>query len=474
MKWGIFLTLFLQGCLLYGSSWVSGNHETEFANYYLGVSGPDKDRNSALNTALSNALEKAGIERSSIYIESFRSNMSKSSTIQKVGGARTSISGNSNSESFGETKKRFSSTIDKITLVEEYWDGSIGYALIRIPKTGFDSFNFHDWNIRENRKRKLVGGIKSAVLPGWGSFYQQKPMRGTFFLLSTLASASYIYTAYSNYNNSIDLMNVSVIGSDKNRFFKEAQGYSREYNIGLISLSAVYLWNVLDPILFPGEYRDYFYLKRRYNKSELTAQSQKRYNDIVSLSSWQDELIELKFVKIETNPLGYFLESTDILSQIMPKWYFGTYETDFDSLLFVETGFSVGLAFADANILGIHPFVGVEGSYLLGSMTIEFSDAIMEQYDQGYGLVENKVFSENFGYRFNMGVQRWFGRLKLFMGTSISPEYDLDWSLNVYTGENDTEGNKEADSIEIDANTLGISPMKYGGSNFFIGLSFGY
>ena len=454
---------------------MSGNYETEFAKYYLGISGPDKDRNSALNTALSNALEKAGVESSSIYIESVRKNISNSTTQQKVGDWRTSITGNSNSETFGETKKRFSSTIDKITLVEEYWDGNIGYALIRIPKTGYDSFNFHDWNVRENRKRKLMGGVRSAVLPGWGSFYQEKPMRGTFFLLSTLASAGYIYTAYSNYNNSIDLMNKSVIGSDKNRFFDEATGYSRDYNIGIISLSTLYLWSVLDPIIFPGEYRDYFYLKHRYNSSSRSVLNQQRYSDVISVSNWYDSAAETEVYKLEMDPLSFFLRDSDIPAAFIPKAYLIYYEPSKDSsALMTEFGVSLRIAMPKSNFIGIHPYAGIGASFFYATQEVNDFDIVAEQYDLGYGADGSGIYNMNLLVRVESGLQCWLGPFKLFGGFNFTAEQTANsWFIDMYDGGYTEAGDPTSKAVKIDADQIGVKSIKYGGSSILMGLSFG-
>ncbi len=456
---------------------MSGNHETEFAKYYLGISGPDKDRNSALNTALSNALEKAGVESSSIYIESVRKNISNSTTQQKVGDWRTSITGNSNSETFGETKKRFSSTIDKITLVEEYWDGNIGYALIRIPKTGYDSFNFHDWNVRENRKRKLMGGVRSAVLPGWGSFYQEKPFRGTMFLLGTIASAGIIYNSKNEYNRSINLMNSSIIGSDKQRFYDQSNKHLEEYNIGLISLSTIYVSSVLDPIIFPGEYRDYYYVKARRIKTSSFVSNKKR---MLTISIWFDPGMQVDLLKVDINPLGFFRHTTGI-SDIglweylsFPQLYAINFNFEQDEIQGFEFGISVQQLLVNSNFLGINPYITFDLGWQNFFQDWDGAEEFAQQYDLGRGLSSSTVKAYDVNYRIEVGLNRWIGRFNFFTGLSYRPEKSTEnWYVNVYNGETNEDGEEKTDHVYIDSTQLPYPEVKIGGTSYAVGISFG-
>ena len=454
---------------------MSGNHETEYAKYYLGISNPETERNSALNSALSNALEKAGIENSVIYIQSLRSSKSNSSTSQQVQDSKTSIWGNSTSEISGDIRKQFSSTINNVTLVEEYWDGKVGYALIRIPKAGRDFFDFHEWNNRENRKRKIMGGVKSAVLPGWGSFYQQKPIRGAFFLLGSIASAGYALNAYNGYVNAIDLMNSSVIGSDRTRFFNDSRDYAKQYNIGLISISSLYVWNILDPLLFPGDFRDYYYVRNNYAQAKSTPSGQTKYSSFLDLSKWHDGPMDTDVIKGQFDLLAAFRGAGELRHQWVPDGYLIMYNTFSDSVLIaLEAGIAWRFSFPNAQILGIHPYAGADIGHSIMTHSIENLEEISASYDMGYGIQGSSVDYQSFEYRFEMGVQRWFGPLKVFMGTTSAPETTINsWLLRVYNGKYSKDGSKEKEYVDIDSEILGIPELKYGGTAFIIGIALG-
>jgi len=477
MKWGLFFLLLFQSTNLFCTSWVSGNYETEFARYYLGISEPNGTRIVALNSALSLALEKAGIENASIHLQSVRNTHSSSQSTQLIKNSKKSFFGESNSVSTGNIGRKFSSKISNVVLMDEYWDGEVGFALIRIPKPGFESFNFLDWNERENFKRRWGSAARSVVIPGWGSFHQQKPLRGTLFILGTLASAGIIYNSQIEYNKSIDLMNNSIIGVDKQRFYDQSNKHLVTYNIGLISLSTLYIWNVLDPIVFPGKYRDYYYVKSRRLKRSSIVSSNKR---MLTYSKWHDPGLDIDLHKLDLNPLEFIFQKTQFTSigvweYFSPQIYGINYNFNQDVLQGFEFGVSFQQLLVKSNFKGLNPYVTFDLGWMNFFQNWDGDEEFASQYDLGRGLSSSTVNAYDFNYRIEVGVNRWIGMFNLFTGLSYRPEKTVDsWYVNAYNGETDDEGDKLTDHVWVDSEQLPYPEITFGGTTFVLGISLGF
>lgn len=459
--------------LCHGQTWINqGKIENEFAIYYVGTSHPMDERNRALDVALLKALGNAGLEKDRIIIN------------KQLNRKTSEISVNNSShltDIFEHAISASNKTIlDKITILEEYYDGEIGYVLIRIPKPGFETFDFQSWNEKQNRNRKLGGGLRSLALPGWGQFYQKKKIRGTFGIIGFLGSFAFVLSSASEYNKAITNMNNSILGEDKNRFYDESENFKNSYYTSIGLTTGFYLWSVLDSQLFPGEWQDYYY-KRNFSPSKL--RNQNKYYRTLVLSKGFNSPIQVEI----NNSFGDIKDFTTINSSsitlelykligiaYIPAFYISSYQTPSNILSIYEWGMAIHYPTGKKGILRLYPSMAID----MGSMSIsqdwDGKDDLINNYDLGYGFLDKKISNSQFSAKIEGGLHRWFGKIDLFLHLGYQlPMTFKKYELKAYDGGTNDSGNKTHDRIRILSEDLPYPSITVGGLYFSVGVSYG-
>lgn len=479
MRRDIFLLFFIPFCVSFGKTWISGNHQTEYANYYLGISEPNISRNDALNDALSNALERAGIEKSVINIESVRRTVTHSLSEQRINNNSRSTFGQSKSFSESEIDRQFSSQIQKMKIMEEYFDGELGYVLIRIPKQGYETFDFMDWNENENRKRKRGGLYRSLAFPGWGQFYQNKKLRGTLMVAGILGSGGLIATSLTQYNQAISNKNKSVTADDKIRFYDKSIKFRNLYYTGFGLAGTVYLLSLLDTYLFPGEWQDYYYRKSR---PSLTVQKQSKYTRILSVSTHNNIPIRADineaFGDEDISAINSIILTFNILPITRSSYdlsiFLLAFEKPSNYFSILEGGISFNFYSGQRSIFGFYPSASIEFGLIYIWQNWEEKDDLINSFDLGYGFQSEDVSSSNFTTRTEIGFHRWFGGLDVYVQFGYLFPITFDsFAVVAYDGGTDKKGNKTTESITIPPENLPYSSLEIGGLYFSLGISFG-
>lgn len=123
-------------------------------------------------------------------------------------------------------------------------------------------------DIRMVPKTRLKAGLRSLVIPGWGQMYSGQHTKG---LLITVGSAAAGLTAgllhvrfareRDQYNDFRDKFSATRSVTEREKmlaqlyhFQKDAYDSERDRNIGLGILAGVWLYNVLDAVLFFPDY----------------------------------------------------------------------------------------------------------------------------------------------------------------------------------------------------------------------------
>ena len=469
---------------LQAQSWIRiGNHETEYAKYYLGISNPNVSRNDAISDALSMALEKAGIEKSSIDIHSVRRLNTHSQTTKRINNSGGSLFGESTSKSTGSIGRKSFASVSNVSLMEEYYNGEIGYVLIRIPKPSYENFDFHSWNERQNRKRKWGAMARSIVFPGWGQFKQQKKIRGTTILLGFLGGGVLTVNSLAQYNQAIKNRNNSITADDKIRFYEESQTHKNLYYGGLALTSSFYIWNILDTQLFPGEWQDYY--KKKSSRPITNSNVSNRLYRAIVISSAPN-------VPIEAESNVGIANTTEVLTggwnkiafntrlgiglseQInMPSFYFSYYPINTKVVSLYESGLSLYYLNGKRSLFGFNPSVTVEAGIIIASQNWPDKQELLNTVDIGYGVSEI-VLQEKYTGRIEGGGHRWFGATDFYihLGYQLPVVFDT-FKVNVFDGNKNSEGNKTSNTVELSSFDLPFSSIKTGGIYLSIGLSYG-
>ena len=465
-------------------SWIKiGNHDTEYAKYYLGISNPNVSRNDAINDALSMALEKAGIEKSSIDIHSVRRLNTQSQTTKRINRSGGSLFGESTSKSTGSIGRKSFASVSNVSLMDEYYNGEIGYILIRIPKPGYENFDFHSWNDRQNQRRKWGSLARSIVFPGWGQFKQQKKIRGTTMLLGFLGGGVFTGNSLTQYNQAIKNRNNSITADDKSRFYEESQSYQNLYYGGLILTGSFYLWNILDTQLFPGEWQDYY--KKKSSRPITHSNVSNRFYRAIVVSSTPNVPIEAEsnvgIANITKNLTGGWNKiafntrlGIGLAEEInMPLFFFSHYSINSKNVSLYETGLSLYFLNEKRSLFGFYPSLTGEAGIIIATQDWPGKQELLNTVDLGYG-VTNHVLEEQYTGRIEGGAHRWFGATDLYfhIGYQLPVVFDT-FKVNVFNGNTDSEGNKSSSTVNLSSFDLPFSSIKIGGVYFSIGLSYG-
>ena len=117
--------------------------------------------------------------------------------------------------------------------------------------------------------KTITGAVlRSAVLPGWGQHYQGKKVRGWFFTLATLAGGGASFYYWQRYKASKDEYEATrqsylkAYSSATIEFYRDrmhekydqTNNWQTKTNLAIGLTAAVWVWNLLDTVLFPPQY----------------------------------------------------------------------------------------------------------------------------------------------------------------------------------------------------------------------------
>jgi len=468
--------------IMQGQSWINiGNHETQYAKYYVGISDITISRNEGINEALLIALEKAGIEKSNVQIESIRGHDVISQTKHRIEKSKRSVYGEAEKTNRGFIGRQSSASISNVHLMEDYYDGEIGYVLIRIPKEGYEMFDFHAWNENQNNKRKWGSFARSMLLPGWGQFKQEKKLRGSLMLTGFLGSGALIGNGLTQYNQAIDNRNSSITAEDKTRFYDESTRHKNLYYVGLGLVGAIYTWSMLDASVFPREWQGYYYRK---NKKPITiSNSQNKYYRAITFSTGVNIPTQVEinntfidtenFTTISSNTISIELYKLIGMNYI-PAFYTSFYQSPTNILSISEWGVALQYPTGLKYILGLYPSISMK----LGSMSLtqnwDGKKDIINNYDLGYGFFNKDIDEHKFSYNIEGGLHRWFGKIDLFFHLGYQSNVTFNqFEIDVYDGGTNDGGVKTHDPIRILSEDLPYPSITVGGLYFSLGLSYG-
>jgi len=154
-----------------------------------------------------------------------------------------------------------------------------------IDKRNIKSKNeMYDGNVQQ--KSKMNALIRSAILPGWGQYYQEKPIQTWLYpvLFSGGAIASYLMIdSYNNavtdfekaeelYLNALTFDEIERTGSALDKAYKDIESKERTRNIMFIATGAIWLWNVLDTIVLQSEYKNKKVITAKIDKNKIIAE----------------------------------------------------------------------------------------------------------------------------------------------------------------------------------------------------------
>ena len=153
----------------------------------------------------------------------------------------------------------------------------VGEYSIEISKPGYISKNL-DLIINPDEKTKLNASldkktisaalIRSFILPGWGQYYQEKPVFTWLYPIAILGSGtgaliySFNYTKkVDDYNsirdqylNAVDENDIEHLRKQMDDSYSEANSVQNIRNIFIISTVTLWLWNVLDTVILPPKW----------------------------------------------------------------------------------------------------------------------------------------------------------------------------------------------------------------------------
>lgn len=117
-------------------------------------------------------------------------------------------------------------------------------------------------------KSKISALWRSLIVPGWGQYYQEKPVQT--LLYPTLAFAGVIGSIFTidQYNKAVNEYNdarnlylkaynsseINALRNTMDEKFDDMESREKTRNILLIATGAVWLWNVLDTVILPPGY----------------------------------------------------------------------------------------------------------------------------------------------------------------------------------------------------------------------------
>lgn len=156
--------------------------------------------------------------------------------------------------------------------------GLDGSYRIRAKRWGYENYSaVHRFKagvsqrvtIRLTRKTRGRAFVRSLVIPGWGQSYTDQKFKSYFIRASALSSLIYLVSRDAKYQNAVDDFDAAVTRLELNqknselrdRLLLEVQDAQRimddrfdKRRTALIILGGVYIYNLLDSLLFFPDY----------------------------------------------------------------------------------------------------------------------------------------------------------------------------------------------------------------------------
>jgi TM2 domain-containing membrane protein YozV len=176
----------------------------------------------------------------------------------------------------------------------------IGIHLIKIEKFGYESKIFN-YISQENQTKSFDGMLqkktsgnalwRSIVFPGWGQFYQEKPIQTLVYPFLFVSGIGVSYLMINNYNKSVDDYDAAreiylkafseedIIRtrSAMNEAYDDVESKEKTRNIAFIATGVIWLWNVVDTMIIPPEYEDKIEVSTNIKKNKIMAGVQIRF-----------------------------------------------------------------------------------------------------------------------------------------------------------------------------------------------------
>ncbi len=145
--------------------------------------------------------------------------------------------------------KGISSTLTGVQIVETYIDCNSSpfrvWALISMPG--------------QNQISHLAPVWRSAIVPGWGQYYQGYKMRGVGLLLAETASIGGAFFSSNEYSSRKSKANKSVVKSTRDEYNKQADMYYQMNVVCVCVAVASYALNMADVLLQSPNRSDLYY-----------------------------------------------------------------------------------------------------------------------------------------------------------------------------------------------------------------------
>lgn len=211
-------------------------------DYYVG-SGTANNTSDAYNIAVNNGLTQISYQLNEVQISSItKQRLDDQFSIQIENGKRI-VTGKSTSSLEEDVILETNGRLPSGTKVEEiYFSKSAGvyncFILLSKPKTNPTS-----------PPSKALYSAASFIAPGTGQFIKDQNKKGFYFLGATAATVS-SYFIFNYLQNEASLKAREATRQVTRTYYNDrTKKMSNLKNISLVSLSAVYIWNVLDVLI---------------------------------------------------------------------------------------------------------------------------------------------------------------------------------------------------------------------------------
>jgi hypothetical protein len=155
---------------------------------------------------------------------------------------------------------------------------SVGEHQIRVVRSGYESktstlkvkakdTNYYYAGLK--RKTKSGAFLRSFIVPGLGQSYQEKNIRKWLYPALFVGTAAASYAMLNTYNTSVDDYNgikeqyetafsINDINTYKEQMYSaydDVESNEQARNIMFAAVGAIWLWNVVDALILPPEFR---------------------------------------------------------------------------------------------------------------------------------------------------------------------------------------------------------------------------
>ncbi len=145
-------------------------------------------------------------------------------------------------------------------LVDDYWEqvqinGSTRYKNIQLYQVAAPGTNAPFENVTRTTSYGVEGLWRSAVLPGWGQFYKGDKLKGGLMLGGTAALAVGIVFTEIQRAEYMRLIKKTHNADTKQIYATRSTNWAIGRNVCIGTLSALYVYNLIDALVAPGAKR---------------------------------------------------------------------------------------------------------------------------------------------------------------------------------------------------------------------------